>query len=376
MADKVSPEGKPVQQVALKHTADPSYMHRPPRIVPNYGKKHRGTLPKSNISRVLLYDNVTQQQMLDVKISHLRAEQRKTGRLMDMHRKSFIVRRLQKQRHVADTVLHVQDALGHKDAPGHKEDTGNNSHNINGRLGVATYAFGYASIGAVAKANSVDATGDPSLTEDHEVTTDRRSSEDAGHTEEIISVSDSHGDSQQTLPNVHHDRNGAVTSDGFVHNAPDDTAGKHASSFRPTQTAMMYRDLRLPDIHGTSGGSPAQIDKVILRVDSDRHGLTRMLHTFHEPSWRTGKKKNKRPALGHVTVTSSTKAAEDDRYRQLERLLVRDIPRSEGYLELSPSFHSPRQSGSFTRPTTRSIRSHTPSASASPVPLSVTLSTL
>nr|KAG5709095.1 hypothetical protein BaRGS_028551 [Batillaria attramentaria] len=223
MADKVSPEGKPVQQVALKHTADPSYMHRPPRIVPNYGKKHRGTLPKSNISRVLLYDNVTQQQMLDVKISHLRAEQRKTGRLMDMHRKSFIVRRLQKQRHVADTVLHVQDALGHKDAPGHKEDTGNNSHNINGRLGVATYAFG------------------------------------------------------------------------------------------PTQTAMMYRDLRLPDIHGTSGGSPAQIDKVILRVDSDRHGLTRMLHTFHEPSWRTGKKKNKRPALGHVTVTSSTKAAEDDR---------------------------------------------------------------
>lgn len=73
--------------VSQKLTANLTYMHRPPRIVPNYGKKPRGTLPKSNVSRVLLYDNVTQQQMLDVKISHIRAEQRKTGRIMDMHRK-------------------------------------------------------------------------------------------------------------------------------------------------------------------------------------------------------------------------------------------------------------------------------------------------
>ena len=95
MAERSPPDSPAQQQVTAaapppppKHTNDLNYMHRPPRIVPNYGKKHRGMLPKSNISRVLLYDNVTQQQMLDVKISHLRAEQRKTGRLMDMHRKS------------------------------------------------------------------------------------------------------------------------------------------------------------------------------------------------------------------------------------------------------------------------------------------------
>ena len=80
--------GSPTNPNTPKKTPDPSYMHRPPRIVPNYGKKKRnGPLPKSSISRVLLYDNVTQQQMLDVKLGYLHTEQRKAGRLMDMHKK-------------------------------------------------------------------------------------------------------------------------------------------------------------------------------------------------------------------------------------------------------------------------------------------------
>lgn len=74
-------------QESVKHTAALTYMHRPPRIMPNYGRKTRGTLPKSNVSRVLLYDNVTQQQMLQVKISHLHVEKRKAGHLLDLHRK-------------------------------------------------------------------------------------------------------------------------------------------------------------------------------------------------------------------------------------------------------------------------------------------------
>ncbi|XP_067656043.1 uncharacterized protein [Haliotis asinina] len=81
---------------------DLNYMHRPPRIVPNYGKRTMSVLPKSSVSRVLLYDNVTQQQMLDVKLSHIKTERQKTSRLLDLHRKSFLIRRLMKQQHAHD----------------------------------------------------------------------------------------------------------------------------------------------------------------------------------------------------------------------------------------------------------------------------------
>ncbi|XP_048729238.1 uncharacterized protein LOC125646761 isoform X2 [Ostrea edulis] len=74
-----------------------NYMHNPPTIMPNLGKKRKSALPKTNVSRVLLYDNVTQQQMLDVKLSHIKVEQHRSSRLLDLHKKSFITR--QKRRH-------------------------------------------------------------------------------------------------------------------------------------------------------------------------------------------------------------------------------------------------------------------------------------
>ncbi|XP_041367153.1 uncharacterized protein LOC121381850 [Gigantopelta aegis] len=75
------------------------YMNRPPRIIPNYGKKIQSVLPKTCISRVLLYDNVTQQQMLDVKLSQIKHEKQKASRVLDLHRKSFVLRRRMKQQY-------------------------------------------------------------------------------------------------------------------------------------------------------------------------------------------------------------------------------------------------------------------------------------
>ncbi|XP_046367666.1 uncharacterized protein LOC124142944 isoform X1 [Haliotis rufescens] len=96
-------ESRVEDEAAVKmRRMDLNYMHRPPRIVPNYGKKSLSVLPKSSVSRVLLYDNVTQQQMLDVKLSHIKTEQQKTTRLLDLHRKSFLIRRLMKQQHAQD----------------------------------------------------------------------------------------------------------------------------------------------------------------------------------------------------------------------------------------------------------------------------------
>lgn len=74
------------------------YLHRPPRIMPHYKKTRVSILPKSNISRVLLYDNVTQEQMLNVKLSHINIEKRRSNSLMENHKKAFILRQAIKQK--------------------------------------------------------------------------------------------------------------------------------------------------------------------------------------------------------------------------------------------------------------------------------------
>ena len=189
------------------------------------------------------------------------------------------------------------------------------------------------------------------------------------------------------------ERFGASTSYGF--SAQDPSGNRGAAGKRATHTAMMYRELvgtgghALPNIHAASAsGDPVSVGKVVLRMDSDKNGLTRMLHTFHPPNgWVGGgggggrgggrgggggsgvKGKGKGKA-----AKESGRTTEDERYRRLERLLVRIEPPNEGYLELSPSFHCPRQAMTFTRPSSfhsssfRSRRSSSP-PSISPVPL-------
>lgn len=80
------------------------YLQRPPSIVPNYGRKKHSLLPKSNISRVLLYDNVMQQQMLDVKLNSIKLEKQRAGKILDLHRKSFLLRQSHKQHVLPDTL--------------------------------------------------------------------------------------------------------------------------------------------------------------------------------------------------------------------------------------------------------------------------------
>lgn len=92
-----------------KESSSLSYMHNPPRIMPNYGKRKRSTLPKSNISRVLLYDNATQQQQLDVKLSHIKIEQNRVRRILDLHKRSFLWRQKKRQQHMADNNISLPD---------------------------------------------------------------------------------------------------------------------------------------------------------------------------------------------------------------------------------------------------------------------------
>ncbi|ESO97463.1 hypothetical protein LOTGIDRAFT_159495 [Lottia gigantea] len=82
-----------------------NYLQHPPRIKPNYGKKKVQILPKTNVTRVLLYDNMTQQQMLDVKLANIRIEKHRTIRMMDLHTRSFAMQRMKKMRRMFKTEI-------------------------------------------------------------------------------------------------------------------------------------------------------------------------------------------------------------------------------------------------------------------------------
>lgn len=77
---------QPKGEITLK------YMHRPPLITPNYGTHKRSLLPKSKVSRVLLYDNATQDHMLDIKLAHINIEKERINRLINLHKRSFSLR--------------------------------------------------------------------------------------------------------------------------------------------------------------------------------------------------------------------------------------------------------------------------------------------
>lgn len=108
MATQHTKVNEPEQQ-PTKTTPSLAYMHNPPRIMPNYGKKRRSTLPKSNISRVLLYDNATQQQQLDVKLSHIKLEQNRVRRILDLHKRSFLWRQKKRQQNMQDSNIMLPD---------------------------------------------------------------------------------------------------------------------------------------------------------------------------------------------------------------------------------------------------------------------------
>ncbi|XP_052797625.1 uncharacterized protein LOC128229836 [Mya arenaria] len=68
------------------------FMQRPPIIMPNYGnRKLTLGVPKTSLTRVLLYDNITQQQMLDVKLAHIKIEKQRQEHLLNMHKRAFSV---------------------------------------------------------------------------------------------------------------------------------------------------------------------------------------------------------------------------------------------------------------------------------------------
>lgn len=83
----------------LEPQAKPSSWHRPPAIVPNYGPKSKknNILPKSKVQHVLLHDNKYQKNILNSQVSHMSAEYKRSSRLFELHKRSFLIRQSMKQ---------------------------------------------------------------------------------------------------------------------------------------------------------------------------------------------------------------------------------------------------------------------------------------
>lgn len=109
--------------------ATPPSWHRPPSIIPNLGPKRRRNticIPKSKVQHVLLHDNKNQNNILSSKVSHLTSEFKRSSRLFELHKKSFLVRQSYKQVGLwekgIDHVLLVPDLVVQLHCPGHSKN--------------------------------------------------------------------------------------------------------------------------------------------------------------------------------------------------------------------------------------------------------------
>ena len=180
---------------------------------------------------------------------------------------------------------------------------------------------------------------------------------------------------EQALPFLAQDRQRAITSTGFDPHPskPEETAKAErnahtaAATYQRRGTELQANHHLLPDIRDawagtgteTGGSGPAAVSvirdagKLLLSLETDQHGTTRVMHTLHHHHHHhhhhhgaEGQGGTKKEGRGGVRVAM----VEDERYRRLERVLVKVQPPNDGYLELSPSFHLPRQGVTFTRP--------------------------
>ena len=112
------------EELAMKRAANKSW-HRPPQIVPNYGTVKKNIHPRSNISRVLLHDNNSQQMLLDAKIGHIEGEREKSVHLFDLHKKTFLVQQSLKQHQLRDSGIQHLSFLPNSVANGYCQLYGN-----------------------------------------------------------------------------------------------------------------------------------------------------------------------------------------------------------------------------------------------------------
>jgi len=69
------------------------------------GKGASLSASKSYLARVLLHDNVSQQQLLDMKLSQISIQQKRVTRMWDNHKKTFVYKQFQKQQQFRDAAV-------------------------------------------------------------------------------------------------------------------------------------------------------------------------------------------------------------------------------------------------------------------------------
>ncbi|XP_077979195.1 uncharacterized protein LOC144434599 [Glandiceps talaboti] len=71
-------------------------------VVHSKKKKHTGPLPVSNVSKILLHDNQLETLVLEQSLSRINKDQRRSQRLLDMQKQTFIVNQACKEQELRD----------------------------------------------------------------------------------------------------------------------------------------------------------------------------------------------------------------------------------------------------------------------------------
>ncbi|KAH3883715.1 hypothetical protein DPMN_007681 [Dreissena polymorpha] len=81
---------EPLPVIGKKVRGKTAYLHKPPTIAPHYPKGNKSVLPKTKLSRVLLYDNTMQESMLDVQTKYINDQMRRFRSSYNKNRYAFI----------------------------------------------------------------------------------------------------------------------------------------------------------------------------------------------------------------------------------------------------------------------------------------------
>ncbi|GFN93829.1 hypothetical protein PoB_002033500 [Plakobranchus ocellatus] len=371
-----------------RNTIDLNYMHRPPTILPNYGKRKGVLKLKTNIPRVLLFDNVTQQTMLEVELSGLQSQRHKADRELSMQARSFMLRRQFKERYLKNLtkVFHdddywdfEQEYFGLASGEGQRTQAWQASgHSKRGKLlpSLCNGKGGTNGMGRL-QTNKISRAGkDPSLSKERRSTADANGAErrkkevqnGGGSYREFslpqIKISPPTSMPQEPPPS-HIQQLSPPGKVGFrfqktpsgitrIFHAYDETE-RHESLSHPADVASTISLVSNPDNNNNNESANNKNNNL---KNSDERETVEDADEQPRPVIKDRQKTNpfsKRPKPKEDLKNSGPRIIEDmepsrefpittdqptqdHRFKVLNRVLVKQEPPNDGYIELSPSF--------------------------------------
>ncbi|KAH9519142.1 hypothetical protein Btru_074835 [Bulinus truncatus] len=329
----------------VRLTSDLSYMHRPPRIMPNYGKKYKEAMRlKTKLPRVLLYDNVTEQTVLEVQLSGIGSQRLKAKRELELQKKSFILRKQFKDRALKKLtkVYHGQDYEHFQQEQSGYVSEGNEGAREDGQCLKSSTA---GSLPDIRVTNKIVGVGIVTGKKTGKKIANRRCNSDNALLRKSSDIS-------------------VIIADGAVTELPpiDDSFLLHAGAVESKDEHELSPHRRVGFSYEKGNDGLTRIFHTMSRGNSDvTHDAINAISDANRPETDAGKLGIDTGAEGDPTSAANKSSIPDAdesartgeksfnlsqplldyRFELLQKVLIRQDPPNEGFLELSPSFQRP-----------------------------------